>query len=228
MHRPWRSSSNAADGFEITLFKTDEYWYYGCHSFGFRVHPIDQIINTDEKTVFTSLRYDLSVDVLITPEVVRADESLRNVKPENRRCFYEDEGNLKYFKKYSRKNCEIECVSDVAYKNCGCVPFNYIRNKTMKICNLFWWNCVLLHQVVLYNESQQAQEGCNCLESCESTTYHLEVIQTQMKPNFTKKYQFAFNLSGNLCCYFQLNGFCDDFIQVQAQHIHSDDKIPAI
>lgn len=160
--------------------------FEACKSFSFQVHPSDQIINNDASTMLTTLTYGSIVDVLITPEVLYPDKSLRNLKPENRRCLFEDEGILKYFKNYTKKNCEIECVSDLTYENCGCVPFNFVRNKTMNVCDISSWKCALHYKEL----SRNKKTSCNCLESCKSINYHLEILQNRMKENSTNKFVF--------------------------------------
>jgi Amiloride-sensitive sodium channel len=75
----------------------------------------------------------------------------------------------------------MECLSDATFKNCGCVPFNYIRNKTMKICDVSSWKCAL-------NAGQiEEEEGCSCLTPCNLITYNYEILENRLNTNFSEK-----------------------------------------
>lgn len=62
--------------------------------------------------------------VTFEPKVLRTDDSLRRYSPNDRGCFYPSEGTLKYFKEYTQRNCELECLTDHTLRNCGCVKFS--------------------------------------------------------------------------------------------------------
>lgn len=189
LHRPWRSLETSAGGFEITFHRNtiapeSEF----CINLSFLVHSPYQIISHLNYDFFTGLRYGIFVDVNIIPEVLRPHKSLRNLEPQKRQCFFHDEKKLKYFTNYNKINCVIECFSDVAYENCGCLPFNNIRNKTMKVCDLSSWKCVLSYEKLLSDESFQANQGCNCLPDCDSTKYHIEVHHSRTSTNYSEKF----------------------------------------
>lgn len=40
--------------------------------------------------------------------------------PEERRCYFETERQLKFFKRYSKTNCEVECLTNKTIDTCGC------------------------------------------------------------------------------------------------------------
>lgn len=63
------------------------------------------------------------------------DKSLESWTPEQRNCFIDGEKNLKFFKIYTKANCEHECLSQAVLKTCGCVPFYMIR----EFWNYFCW-----------------------------------------------------------------------------------------
>jgi amiloride-sensitive sodium channel len=60
---------------------------------------------------FTEFSYKQQINVWITPEVIEAEDDLRSFDPDERKCYFEDERSLKYFKIYTQKNCEMECLS---------------------------------------------------------------------------------------------------------------------
>jgi len=131
----------------------------------------------------TSLIYGASTDVLITAIITKADESLHALSPQERQCFFEGEIKLQYFKLYSKRACEAECLTKLAYDKCNCVPFNYPRNKSMNLCDAYMWNCALNLELAIYDDGT-----CNCLPLCDSITYDLEVITNKFKKGYQAKW----------------------------------------
>jgi hypothetical protein len=70
--------------------------------------------------------YRQHIDVKLYPQVFLLDDDLKSFSPSMRNCFLDNEHSLKYFKVYTRKNCEQECLSDLVDATCGCVPFYVI------------------------------------------------------------------------------------------------------
>lgn len=75
------------------------------------------------------IRIPTNQETLVTfdPNVMRTAESLRRYSPNARGCYYPNEGTLKYFKEYTQRNCELECLTDYTLRNCGCVKFSMPR-----------------------------------------------------------------------------------------------------
>lgn len=66
-----------------------------------------------------------------TPTMDIIDDALKLWKPEKRNCLMEHEKELKYFKIYTRINCEHECLSEAILQQCNCVPFYMISKSTI-------------------------------------------------------------------------------------------------
>lgn len=65
-----------------------------------------------------------AVTLSVIPKLMLASETLKSsYLPAVRRCFFHSERNLKYFQVYTKKNCELECLSNITAKICGCVPY---------------------------------------------------------------------------------------------------------
>jgi amiloride-sensitive sodium channel len=71
--------------------------------------------------------------VVVEPEIQMIDGSLHSLSPHTRNCFLSSEKTLKYFKVYTRRNCEQECLSAMIYSRCKCVPFYVIRETDEEI-----------------------------------------------------------------------------------------------
>lgn len=65
--------------------------------------------------------------IAITPTVINSKESVRNISPHLRMCYYNGEKYLQYFKMYTENNCIYDCLSLQSYDVCGCVPFYFPR-----------------------------------------------------------------------------------------------------
>lgn len=61
------------------------------------------------------------VRVSIKPKLITTSKGLFNYDPSQRQCFYDSEHQLRFYKNYSRSNCEMECLSIYTENKCGCV-----------------------------------------------------------------------------------------------------------
>lgn len=72
-------------------------------------------------------RFYTSRDITITPEITLIADELKFWPAKKRNCLLAGEKKLKYFRIYTRNNCEDECLSKAVHETCGCVPFHLIR-----------------------------------------------------------------------------------------------------
>lgn len=71
--------------------------------------------------------------IKVTPEVVLGDSNLKkSFSPEQRKCYFDGERELRYFSIYSESNCDLECISNVSQELCGCVAF-WMPSKTISV-----------------------------------------------------------------------------------------------
>lgn len=61
------------------------------------------------------------------PEMFLIDDELKTWPLDKRNCYLDGEKKLFFFKIYTKKNCENECLSFLMSKQCKCVPFYLIR-----------------------------------------------------------------------------------------------------
>lgn len=191
---PWRTSADARSGLSVTL-KANRFMQENsiiCHYNAFIVHSPFQFPDSSNGFEFS---YGLSHEVLISVDVIQTDEDLRNVDAKKRKCFFEYEKPLKYFKVYTKENCERECLSEFSYQKCGCVPFYYIRNKTIKVCDIAGVECS-------WRFKFDAKTICNqCFPECNSITYNLETISARYVGNFNARFERIKNQT-NLLTFF--------------------------
>lgn len=73
------------------------------------------------------ISYDGSTDVLITPKVILPSVDLDAYGPTERKCFYQSERHLKFFKIYTQNNCLLECGWNKTLKKHGCASIGMPR-----------------------------------------------------------------------------------------------------
>lgn len=185
---PWSTKSGDETGLTINLkknrFLTAK--FQNCHQNSFIVHDPFEFPDSSDGLEFG---YRLSVEILITANVIQSDEDVKSVSLEKRNCYFKDERSLKFFKIYSKSNCERECLTMVTYQKCSCVPFYYIRNKTMNVCDIAGFICAWKYMNLdyinyEYTDLYKTNGICNCLSACDSISYDMEIFSAKYDKNF--------------------------------------------
>lgn len=96
--------TGAIQGFKITLAVPGEM----IHTSG---HFYEALLN--ERT-----------EILIKPKMITTSRKLRNYESSQRLCFFDSERQLRFFKMYTKNNCEAECVANFTKIQCECVKFS--------------------------------------------------------------------------------------------------------
>lgn len=108
---------------------------------------------------------------VVDPKLNDATQLIRKVPISQRQCFFASEGNLSYFRVYSKKNCEMECESKLLAQHCGCVLYYMPKvSEDIKICNR--------QEAVCYDQIRGAIEQqnnvsfqCLCFPACYEISY---------------------------------------------------------
>lgn len=144
--------ASVSDVFELEVYVAlDQMLQY---SEIFSIHPPDEPPMLLYKNNVSDFVGGKNLEVLITPSVIRSDESLKSLEPSDRSCYMEGERKLRFFKVYTRRNCEIECFSNYSLQSCKCVPFEFVRNTNTRVCGL-----EILDQVCRY-QTDNYYFGC--------------------------------------------------------------------
>lgn len=156
-----------------------------CRQAAFFVHsPYEMPLNVPYKS-FTKLIFGTSMEVLIKPVVIKASENIRAMDLQDRKCYFDNEFRLKYFKHYTKYHCDMEVLSDTTFERCGCVPFNYIRNQSMNICSIYEWFCAIAASTVVLEGKGNTEFSQHCLPLCDSISYDVETIVTRVANNYS-------------------------------------------
>ncbi|XP_075157996.1 pickpocket 28 [Haematobia irritans] len=118
--------------------------------------------------------------VPIEPIYQNALPSIRGIKKDVRRCLFSDEGDLVYYRTYSRKNCELECEAQILMKKCSCILYYLPRiDPNVAICGPNDNKCTT--QVQSDIESSNTSASCDtCLPGCFELNYQTTLTSSTM------------------------------------------------
>lgn len=183
------------DGLTILLKQDEKDQDFVCHGpvQGFQVflHNPAELPRVLKQSFMVPLKKAFKINV--KPNILKTSEDLASYTPERRKCYYNDERQLKFFKVYTQNNCEIECLANFTLEACGCVKFSMPRDKNTEICPQSQMKC--------YNEAEVEQKrikrlkisterekaDCNCLISCTSISYDADIFHADFR--FDKYYE---------------------------------------
>uniref|UniRef100_A0A182MXN7 Pickpocket n=1 Tax=Anopheles dirus TaxID=7168 RepID=A0A182MXN7_9DIPT len=158
---------------------------YLCGGFKVHLHSPGQYPRTVNQFFRIPLSQEVSVSV--DPVILDTGPNVRQYNPNRRLCFYNHERYLRYFKVYSKFNCDIECLSNFTLEMCGCVPFALPRDSEARICGLGMAACTDMAMSVLeemdllheQNNTENFLDRCNCLSACNAIMYNTEISQAK-------------------------------------------------
>ncbi|XP_039442696.1 pickpocket protein 28-like [Culex pipiens pallens] len=161
--------SNTFQGFQVLLHTPHEYPQLSQRHF--RV-PLNQ-----------------QVVVSVTPDIVTTSEDVKAYQPHRRQCYFDNERYLRFFRIYSQKNCELECLTNYTLEQCGCVKFSMPRPADARICGLSKIRCykraavdiLLSNAKMIVSKSKISKDKCDCLPACSTLRYHSELSQSDFQ-----------------------------------------------
>jgi acid-sensing ion channel, other len=170
---PLESSSRNGNGLKVLLKRNQDIWNDDiCTAPAFLVHSPFELPGSYDQNERVDYYYGYDFEVLITPEIIRTDEGLRSYEPKARGCYFKGEKKLKYFKVYTKRNCEFECYGNYLFDILGCTPYYVVRNETSAICDhREEVDAKMQHYYALRNTKK-----CECLDECDSIKYNFEVF----------------------------------------------------
>lgn len=153
--------------------------------FKMMIHTPDDVPSQSRGFVRISPNNDITIT--IKPIMVTTSDGIAQYPAEKRKCFMNDERYLEFFKVYSEKNCEIECLTNYTLRECGCVKFSMPRTRDMPVCGADKIACYLNAENRMlqeyFFESPTDSNSCNCMPSCTSLEYDTEISQSDIDVN---------------------------------------------
>lgn len=125
-HHILRIDDSDSLSFRLNFVPGDFYWNYECDlpitkSYKVFLHRSDEIKEAFDRPF--EVEVGKKVIVSITPNVVTTSNDVRKYSSKMRQCFFNSERELRFFKVYTKSNCEHECLANFTKNQCGCVKF---------------------------------------------------------------------------------------------------------
>ncbi|KAH0815247.1 hypothetical protein GEV33_007544 [Tenebrio molitor] len=128
--------------------------------------------------------------------MINTSDSVRAYSKQRRRCYFQSERHLQYFKIYSSVNCDMECLANYTLDVCDCVNFYMPRDNTSNICGTAMVDCMRDAEQDMYLKNlkrklekyknlkrPKSQTHCDCLPLCTDLSYDVETSQTDWEWN---------------------------------------------
>lgn len=115
--------------------------------------------------------------IKITAKMTASEIFLKKYSPEKRKCFFEDERKLQFFKVYTKNNCNFECLTNFTLRSCGCVAFYHPRTESTKVCDLEKISCIKNAFNMwphLDEMSNTSVVPCSCHPTCSNIEYFVK------------------------------------------------------
>jgi acid-sensing ion channel, other len=153
-----------------------------CKPPSFLIHSPFELPGSYELNEIIEFGYSHDIDVFITPEVIRTDADLRSYEPEKRGCYFEGEKKLKYFKVYTKRNCEFECLAENLHSSpkLNCTPYYMVRTESMDHCDYRHEYNVGMQTFLISKGFSKTAKKCSCLDACDSIKYNFEVVANKL------------------------------------------------
>lgn len=130
------------------------------------MHKASEVATFDRSAIKRTLIGNQTDSIDLQMELTLAEEEVRNLPINFRKCRFEDENNLLYFKTYMQTHCYVECRITEALKLCNCKPFFYVIGEG-KTCDIGEMQCL-----VQRNWSTTSITNClHCFPLCEQISY---------------------------------------------------------
>lgn len=140
LHLP---SAYANESLHLVLHFDSESWIsnYDCEhpitkSYKVYLHRPDEIRKAFNRPI--EIEVGRKVIIYVKPSVIVSAKPLRKYDPKYRQCFFDSERQLKYFKVYTKSNCEHECLAEAIKEKCGCVKFSMPRKSQFNIISIYF------------------------------------------------------------------------------------------
>ncbi|XP_073819625.1 pickpocket protein 28-like [Musca autumnalis] len=176
-------SANTRTSFEATLRIPGGHSDHSCSggTDGYKI-----VLHTPSDVPMLSKRFvrispHKEVVITVKPILLTTSDGVANYSPEKRECYMDGERYLRFFKVYSARNCEMECLTNYTLKECGCVKFSMPRSADMPICAEDKISCYVQAEdrMLLEHFGSSDKDPCNCMPSCTSLDYDVEISQSE-------------------------------------------------
>jgi acid-sensing ion channel, other len=141
---------------------------------------------------FYRIPLEKKVTIIVDPSMI-VTENLESYSIETRQCYFEKERKLKYFRSYTRSNCQIECSANYTRKKCNCIHHSMPRLDNETTCDNEQQSCYhegkldTLNHIMekslntSRNRYDRGKMACECLPACTSLEYNAVTSQDEIR-----------------------------------------------
>ncbi|XP_053668363.1 pickpocket protein 28-like [Anopheles marshallii] len=185
---PRRVVSAGSDAGLVVLLKSDvEDMDFLCgnsfQGFQTQIHTPHQCPQISTQSIRVPMEHALTIR--IDPFLVTTSENVISYSPQKRLCYFTHERYLRFFRVYTKRNCELECLANFTLHMCGCIQFSMPRAPGVHICGIEKLECCDRAEAILQeqglglidNSSRILLRSCNCLPGCIFLEYKTEISQ---------------------------------------------------
>lgn len=145
--------------------------------FKFALHSPNESPNIRETGVF--IANGKETKLRIKPDRMETESHLKTIDKEYRHCIFHHEGNLKFFAHYTQRNCEMECVSEISKKYCGCVSYYMPKiYDNISVCSIHDAHCQ--RKVLLRMDNRIKSCLDDCWPSCYDLNFEVDAFSTRL------------------------------------------------
>lgn len=193
-----RNSSNYNKGFKLV------------------VHLPSEIPRFDNQ--YYRLPLEKSATLILHPSML-VTEGLTNHNHQIRQCFIDGEKKLRFFKTYTKSNCQLECIANYTRERCGCVHYAMPRLIQDYICDTeISKNCcedvkremmTATMETSLKNSKSYDDLGivaCDCLPPCTSLHYEAGISHDDIR-TFTRSSKRSDSFHSAVTIFFKDDAF---------------------
>uniref|UniRef100_A0A1B0ABX7 Pickpocket protein 28 n=1 Tax=Glossina pallidipes TaxID=7398 RepID=A0A1B0ABX7_GLOPL len=169
-----RTSGGIGKNMGLTVIlnaSSDEYYCSKTNSAGFKflVHNPANLPKISNYGVLLAAGREAFIPIY--PIYEDAGPKIHSHKQAVRRCLFSEEGNLTYYRSYSRENCRYECEARLLQQICSCVLYYLPRSDpSIRICGPNDNACT--SRLLMKIESSNDSLACDdCLPGCFELSY---------------------------------------------------------
>jgi amiloride-sensitive sodium channel len=125
------------------------------------------------------MQFNKEFDFKISATASTFDENTLKYSPNIRKCYFDGERQLKFFKTYTRAQCDFECMTNYTLKACGCVKFSMPRTPDTPMCDLEHGKCLHYALKQWSDKTHGESMPCDCFQPCNNIEYKIDHIKKE-------------------------------------------------
>lgn len=165
---------------------------------GFKIYLHNFLDLPQSSLYYYAALEDQVTSLAVNLNILNTSETLLNYDPIVRQCYFPKEKYLRFFKVYTAKNCQAECLANITVQKCNCVAYYMPHEINTTICReRTKIMCVekARDEIITGKSAMESEDVCGCLPPCYYVEYDAEVLKTKYNIPPTQREAIIFNMS---------------------------------